>query len=283
MRRDLDRPNRHRRTLFTMSDEPAFQLHRIVESLLFASQKPISAKELSSIFKGAAEAAKDNPSVACYAKVKRDQLEEAIQQLEKEYAETGRSFEVRESAAGWQLVTKADFSPWLRQLFPENRQARLSAPAMETLAIIAYRQPITRADLEAVRGVAVDGVMQTILDRGLIRIAGRSDIPGRPLLYETTQHFMEHFGLKTLDDLPNAAELRKIPLPKAEVPEPAKTTEPASEDATPTAEPAADLSLSESAPAEKISDPTEDRHEVEAPVFEETAVPVENSEPEPQS
>ena len=283
MRRDLDRPNRHRRTLFTMSDEPAFPLHRIVESLLFASQKPISAKELSSIFKGAAEAAKDNPSVACYAKIKRDQLEDAIQQLEKEYAETGRSFEVRESAAGWQLVTKADFSPWLRQLFPENRQARLSAPAMETLAIIAYRQPITRADLEAVRGVAVDGVMQTILDRGLIRIAGRSDIPGRPLLYETTQHFMEHFGLKTLDDLPNAAELRKIPLPKAEVPEPAKATEPASEDATPTAEPAADLSLSESAPAENISDPTEDRHEVEAPVFEETAVPVENSEPEPQS
>jgi segregation and condensation protein B len=266
-----------------MSDEPAFPLHRIVESLLFASQKPISAKELSSIFKGAAEAAKDNPSVACYAKIKRDQLEDAIQQLEKEYAETGRSFEVRESAAGWQLVTKADFSPWLRQLFPENRQARLSAPAMETLAIIAYRQPITRADLEAVRGVAVDGVMQTILDRGLIRIAGRSDIPGRPLLYETTQHFMEHFGLKTLDDLPNAAELRKIPLPKAEVPEPAKTTEPASEDATPTAEPAADLSLSESAPAENISDPTEDRHEVEAPVFEETAAPVENSEPEPQS
>ena len=83
-----------------MSDEPAFPLHRIVESLLFASQKPISAKELSSIFKGAAEASKDNPSVACYAKIKRDQLEDAIQQLEKEYAETGRSFEVRESAAG---------------------------------------------------------------------------------------------------------------------------------------------------------------------------------------
>ena len=266
-----------------MSEEPAFPLHRIVESLLFASQKPISAKELASIFKGAAEAAKDNPSIACYAKVKRDQLEQAIQELEKEYADTGRSFEVRESAAGWQLVTKADFSPWLRQLFPENRQARLSAPAMETLAIIAYRQPITRADLEAVRGVAVDGVMQTILDRGLIRIAGRSDIPGRPLLYETTQHFMEHFGLKTLDDLPNAAELRKIPLPKAEVPEPAKATEPASKDTTPAAEPTAELSLSESAPAENISDATEDRHEVESPVFEETAAPVENSEPEPQS
>jgi segregation and condensation protein B len=141
------------------------------------------------------------------------------------------------------LVTKADFAPWLRQLFPENRQARLSAPAMETLAIIAYRQPITRADIEAVRGVAVDGVMQTLLDRNLVRIAGRSEIAGRPLLYETSQFFMEHFGLKDLDDLPNASELRKIPLPKAEPPKenPAETptetpaealAEPAPEEAT---------------------------------------------------
>jgi segregation and condensation protein B len=212
--------------------EPAFPLHRIVEAILFASQKPVSAKELSNFLKGAAEAAKEGPSIACFAKVKAPQLQDAIEQLEKEFAETGRSFEIRESAAGWQLVTKADFAPWLRQLFPENRQARLSAPAMETLAIIAYRQPITRADIEAVRGVAVDGVMQTLLDRNLVRIAGRADIAGRPLLYETTQFFMEHFGLKNLDDLPNASELRKIPLPKAEPPaEPAKETpaEPAAE------------------------------------------------------
>jgi segregation and condensation protein B len=212
--------------------EPAFPLHRIVEAILFASQKPVSAKELSNFLKGAAEAAKEDPSIACFAKVKAPQLQDAIEQLEKEFAETGRSFEIRESAAGWQLVTKADFAPWLRQLFPENRQARLSAPAMETLAIIAYRQPITRADIEAVRGVAVDGVMQTLLDRNLVRIAGRADIAGRPLLYETTQFFMEHFGLKNLDDLPNASELRKIPLPKAEPPaEPAKETpaEPAAE------------------------------------------------------
>ncbi len=199
-------------------NEPAFPLHRILEAILFASQKPVTAKELSNFLKGAAEAAKDDPAIACFAKVKAPQLQDAIEQLEKEYAETGRSFEVRESAAGWQLVTKADFAPWLRQLFPENRQARLSAPAMETLAIIAYRQPITRADIEAVRGVAVDGVMQTLLDRNLVRIAGRADIAGRPLLYETTQFFMEHFGLKDLDELPNASELRKIPLPKAEPP-----------------------------------------------------------------
>lgn len=201
-----------------MSEEPAFPLHRIVEAILFASQKPVSFKEMASIFKGAADSAKENPQIACFAKIKPDEIAEAIRQLETELAETGRAFEVRESAAGWQLVTKADFAPWLRQLFPENRSARLSAPALETLAIIAYRQPITRADMEAVRGVAVDGVMQTLLDRGLVRIAGRAEIPGRPLLYETTQYFMEHFGLKDLDDLPNAGELRRISLPTATPP-----------------------------------------------------------------
>jgi segregation and condensation protein B len=197
------------------SPEPLFPLHRIVEAILFASQKPVSAKELGAIFKGAAEAGKENPDIAAFAKVKAAQIQEAIQNLELEYSETGRSFEVRESAVGWQLVTRGDYAPWLRQLFPENRQARLSAPAMETLAIIAYRQPITRADMEAVRGVAVDGVLQTLLDRNLVRIAGRSEIAGRPLLYETTQYFMDHFGLKNLDDLPNASELRRIALPKA--------------------------------------------------------------------
>jgi segregation and condensation protein B len=106
---------------------------------------------------------------------------------------------------------------------------------METLAIIAYRQPITRADIEAVRGVAVDGVMQTLLDRNLVRIAGRSEIAGRPLLYETSQFFMEHFGLKDLDDLPNASELRKIPLPKAEPP---KETPAETPNETPTEAPA---------------------------------------------
>jgi segregation and condensation protein B len=98
---------------------------------------------------------------------------------------------------------------------------------METLAIIAYRQPITRADIEAVRGVAVDGVMQTLIDRNLVRIAGRAEIAGRPLLYETTQFFMEHFGLKNLDELPNASELRRVTLPTA------APTAPATDDTQP--------------------------------------------------
>nr|HRJ73629.1 SMC-Scp complex subunit ScpB [Terrimicrobiaceae bacterium] len=205
-----------------VSEEPAgdvpFPLSQIVEAILFASQKPVSAKELIGILKSAAEAGKENPlsPAAPYAKVKEAHLREAIEELENACMDPARTYEVRENAAGWQLVTKANFSPWLRQLYPENRSARMSAPAMETLAIIAYRQPITRADIEAVRGVAVDGVMQTLLDRGLVKIAGRAEVPGRPLLYETTQHFMEHFGLKNLDDLPNAGELRTIKLPQAD-------------------------------------------------------------------
>ncbi len=97
-----------------------------------------------------------------------------------------------------------------------EQAVRLSGPALETLAIIAYRQPITRADIEAVRGVAVDGMVNMLLERGLLRIAGRAEVPGRPLLYETTEYFLEHFGLKSLDELPNSAELRRIPLPVAE-------------------------------------------------------------------
>lgn len=218
-------------------------LKRIVEAVLFASQKPVSSKELIAVFKGAADADKENPSspALAFAKVKAPQILAAIEELELDCANARCTHEVRETAAGWQLVTKPEFSPWLRQLYPENRPARLSAPALETLAIIAYRQPITRADIEAVRGVAVDGVMQTLLDRSLVKIAGRADVPGRPLLYETTQYFMEHFGLKDLEDLPNASELRTISLPKAEIPEeeaPAKTGKAGEETTEGAAEPA---------------------------------------------
>lgn len=262
------------------SPEPLFPLHRIVEAILFASQKPVSAKELSSIFKGAAEAAKENPDIAAFAKVKAAQLQEAIQKLELEYSETGRSFEVRESAAGWQLVTRADFAPWLRQLFPENRQARLSAPAMETLAIIAYRQPITRADMEAVRGVAVDGVMQTLLDRNLVRIAGRSEIAGRPLLYETTQYFMDHFGLKNLDDLPNASELRRIALPKANPPEEAPAEAQPAAEKKPAEPPTSEPELFDPQPTEsELSEPPQSEPEPTEEAATEESNPKEESQP----
>ena len=104
----------------------------------------------------------------------------------------------------------------MRQLFPENRPARLSAPALETLAIIAYRQPLPRSEVEAVRGVDAGGVVQTLLDRGLVKIAGRAELPGRPLLYATTPLFLEHFGLKDVKELPAFEELRLTLLAKEE-------------------------------------------------------------------
>ncbi len=191
------------------------QLSQIVEALLFASQKAVTTKELLSYFKAAAAAAPESGASA-FASLKEIDLTSALDALKQEIAMSARAYELRETASGWQLVTASQFAPWLRQLFPEARPTRLSAPALETLAIIAYRQPIIRADIEAVRGVAVDGVMQTLLDRGLIRIAGRSEVPGRPLLYTTTQAFLDHFGLRALDELPNAAELRYVPLPHSE-------------------------------------------------------------------
>lgn len=191
------------------------QLSEIVEALFFASQKAITTKELLSYFKNAAMAAPDTAASA-FTTLKEKDLQLAIDSLKQEIASSHRPYELRETASGWQLVTASPFAPWIRQLFPEARPTRLSAPALETLAIIAYRQPIIRADIEAVRGVAVDGVMQTLLDRGLIRIAGRSEVPGRPLLYTTTQAFLDHFGLRALEELPNAAELRYIPLPQSE-------------------------------------------------------------------
>jgi segregation and condensation protein B len=190
-------------------------LHRVLEALLFASDKPISAAECVKHFKGAAEAAPEDTEVAALAKTKQDEVAAAMRELGVEYEEQQRGFRLVESGSGWKAVTTPDAVSWVRQLFPENRPARLSPSALETLAIVAYRQPITRADIEAVRGVNVDGVMQTLLERGVIRIAGRADVPGRPLLYGTTEFFLEHFGLRSLEELPNCAELRRVDLPVA--------------------------------------------------------------------
>jgi segregation and condensation protein B len=214
-----------------MSNEiPIGFLKQVLEAILFASQKPVSLKELQGILKSTAEANREDANIGVLARAKEAVLRTVINELAADCTDSSCCYELRETAAGWQLVTKPAFAPWLRQLFPEYRSARLSAPALETLAIIAYRQPITRADMEAVRGVAVDGVVQTLLDRGFIKIAGRAEVPGRPLLYETTQYFMDHFGLRNLDELPNAEELRRIHLPVAAAESPARPTEPKAPD-----------------------------------------------------
>jgi segregation and condensation protein B len=188
-------------------------LTKVVEALLFSAQTPLSIREIAMAIKGAD--AEDELSPNQFARVSEAEVAGALEQLKVEYIEQERAFQLNEKAEGWQLATDPKYAQWVRQLFPAPKPARLSAPALETLAIIAYRQPITRADVEAVRGVNIDGVLQTLMERGLVKIAGRAEIPGRPLLYETTQFFLDHFGLRTLDELPNVEELRTRHLPMA--------------------------------------------------------------------
>jgi segregation and condensation protein B len=203
---------------------------QVIEALLFSAQKPLTTKELAAALKGAG--AEDELMPNEFAKATEGRVVAALEQLKIEYVQQGRAFQLAEKAEGWQLVSDPAYAPWVRQLFPAIKPARLTPPSLETLAIVAYRQPITRADIEAVRGVAVDGVLQNLMERGLVKIAGRAEVPGRPLLYETTQFFLEHFGLRDLDELPNAEELRTRYLPTAP-----RKVEPAATDAAPSAEP----------------------------------------------
>jgi segregation and condensation protein B len=220
-------------------------LQQVLEALLFASPRPLTIADMRTVLKAAAEFS-EYPLAGEFARSRDEDVRSALDALATDYREQGRAFELAEGAAGWQINSVAACAPWVRQLFPENRPARLSPAALETLAIIAYRQPVARADVEAVRGVDAGGVVQTLLDRGLIRIAGRAEVPGRPLLYATTQLFLEHFGVKQVNELPAFDELRTTllakeaahaePAPPAETPAPGNGSEAAE---SPQTEPAA--------------------------------------------
>ena len=195
-------------------------LARVIEALLFSAHKPLSTKEIVDLLHNAG--AEDDFSPNDFAKVRPAEVAAAIEQLKVEYIQNEHGFQLVEKAEGWQLTSDPKYAQWVRRLFPAPKPARLSSPALETLAIIAYRQPITRADVEAVRGVTIDSVLQTLMERGLVKISGRAEIPGRPLLYETTEFFLDHFGLRNLDELPNVAELRTRHLPVAPRPAPSE-------------------------------------------------------------
>jgi segregation and condensation protein B len=212
------------------------QLSAIVEALLIASQNPLTAEEIARLVRARVAEADDIRAresedgklpadlpewLSALANTPAEQVSEVIGHLNATYTESQRAFTIVERANGWKLYTRLEFGDFVRQLFPGRKPERMSGPAMETLAIIAYRQPITKAAIEAVRGVACDGMLQKLLDRDLIRIGGRAELPGRPLLYETTDLFFEHFGIRSIDDLPNATELRKVKLPAPEEAAPA--------------------------------------------------------------
>jgi segregation and condensation protein B len=192
-------------------------LSRVIEALLFSAHKPLSTKEIVETLRNAG--AEDEFAANEFANAKPPEVAAAIEQLKIEYIQGEHGFQLVEKAEGWQLTSDPKYAPWVRGLFRAPKPARLTSPALETLAIIAYRQPITRADVEAVRGVTIDSVLQTLMERGLVKISGRAEIPGRPLLYETTEFFLDHFGLRNLDELPNVEELRTRYLPAAPRPQ----------------------------------------------------------------
>ena len=193
------------------------ELKDILEAILFSSQKPLSAKELQDILKQAGEAGEGESKE--FAKTKAAAITKALETLAEEVDELNRSHRLVCVAGSWQFVTQTEYAPWVRALVGvKNRPTRLSKPALETLAIIAYRQPITRAQMEEIRGVSVDGVIGTLVERELAEVIGRADGPGRPQTYGTTQMFLEYFGLRGLEELPDAEELRQVPVTRPEAP-----------------------------------------------------------------
>ena len=192
------------------------ELKYILEAILFSAQKPQSPHELRDLLATAAEQSEEGVARP-FKKVKEEALIATLEELAREHEAAGRSYRLACVAGAWQFVSQPEFAPWIKALVGEkNRPSRLSQPALETLAIIAYRQPLTRAEIEQIRGVAVDGVMQTLIERGLVEQVGRADVVGRPGTYGTTPLFLEYFGLRSLEDLPAADELRKISVTKPE-------------------------------------------------------------------
>src|SRR5690242_13480664 len=169
------------------------ELKFILESILFSAQKALSPREIKDVLATAAEQ-EGEPEARAFKKVKEADLTTTLETLSKEHEGAARSYRLVCVAGSWQFVTQPEYAPWLKALIGHKvRLPRLSQPALETLAIIAYRQPLTRAEIEQVRGVTVDGVMQTLLERGLVESVGRAEVIGRPITYGTTAVFLEHF------------------------------------------------------------------------------------------
>jgi len=235
------------------------ELKLILEAILFSAQKPLSLKDLRDVFAAAAEHADGDETVRALKKVKESELTATLEQLALDQADAQRSYRLACVAGSWQFVTQPEYAPWLKALVGYRlRPPRLSQPALETLAIIAYRQPITRAEIEQVRGVNVDGVMQTLVERGLVEQVGRAEVVGRPMTYGTTVAFLEYFGLRSLDDLPAADELRRVVIQKPEslvTAEPGLATVPPEQLALPTEGPPPPGEDQPAAPAAGVSAP----------------------------
>ena len=166
---------------------------RIVEALLFASPEPLTQTRINLIFET------DPPK-----------LDETVKELNRHYEKANRSFKIQGIAGGFQLTTLPEFDIWIKRMLDKSGKLALSTAALETLAIIAYKQPISRFNVESIRGVDCSGVIKTLLSKGLVRIKGRDEGPGRPLLYATTDKFLENFGVNRISDLPKLKEIADL-------------------------------------------------------------------------
>ena len=182
------------------------EVSQILEALLFASERPLSLKELKELIKA------DYPDT--------DNVENILNDLKEKYAGLNKPYEIKFVAGGWTFATKPEYSPWIRKLLKEKSVLKLSPSALETLAVVAYKQPITRAEIDEIRGVESSGVIDTLLERRLIKIVGKKEALGKPLLYGTTQDFLKHFGLAHLSELPLIEDMPKNAQQTANVPEP---------------------------------------------------------------
>jgi segregation and condensation protein B len=178
-------------------------LKQVIEAIIFASDVPITAKQIHAL------AEEVSPS----------QIEKIIQNLNLEYTQTKRAFHIVKIAGGYQLVSRDSFSPWIQKLFQGRRKSRLSQAALETLSLIVFKQPVSKTEVSAIRGVNCDGVIQTLLERKLITISGRSDGPGRPLIFRTTNEFLRYFGVNDISDLPRPREMEEILKEEGNLPE----------------------------------------------------------------
>ncbi len=167
------------------------EVKRIVEALLFAVQEPISVRKICEVVEG----------------VETKEIREVIQQLREEYDTHDRVFQIEEIANGYQLLSRPEYHEWISKIRKKSGESKLSQQALETLSIIAYKQPIIRAEIEAIRGVQSGQMIRTLIEKGLVKITGRDEVLGRPLLYGTTTKFLDHFGLKSIKDLPKVEDL----------------------------------------------------------------------------
>ena len=181
----------------------ASSLQQIVGALLFGADRPLTVEDISSCLKGVVSASEDNDdrAVTVFAEASPNEIRDALGSIAKELSRLKIGFDIVEINDAFRLETQPCCGRWVRNLLKADRPHQLSRPALETLAIIAYRQPIAKSEIESIRGVMVDHILKALMELHLVRIVGRSELPGRPFLYGTTASFLEHFGLRNLKDL----------------------------------------------------------------------------------